>query len=221
MDHKHPTLSDKNIHFVLGLSEPSQLSDWFSQNPEVFGFCFIGRSNVGKSTLINALLNHKITRISNAPGRTRQINIFKIEENPTSWNCFPIHLFDLPGHGYAKVSKSLSQKWNLLMDQFFNLIPLSLAVVDIQDARHLNQESDEEFFRYFQNHQNKIFLVCNKIDKLKNQREKQCFRNEKSLLLKNGQISNIFSISAKKKNGIEELESALINFLLKSREISD
>ena len=208
------TLSGKGIHFMAGFADAEQLSDWFAKNPRISGFCFIGRSNVGKSTLINTLFNHRITRTSNAPGRTRQINLFQMEECTTSWNRFPVYLFDLPGHGYAKVPRSLLQNWNRLMDRFFNLIPNSLAVVEIQDARRLNQKSDEEFFNYFQNYNNKIFLLFNKIDKLKNQKEKQLFKKQKATLLEKRTITDAFCISAKKRQGIKELESSLISFLL-------
>ena len=208
------TLSGKNIRFIAGFSNAEQLSDWFLKNTKITGFCFIGRSNVGKSTLINALFNQRNARTSNAPGRTQQINLFQMEENSTSWNHFSVYFFDLPGHGYAKVSKSLLKNWNLLMDRFFQLIPFSMAVIDIQDARHLNQKSDEAFFHYFKNHKNKIFPVFNKIDKLKNQKEKQFFKKESALLLKKRKIKEAFLVSAKKKQGVKQLESALIKFLL-------
>lgn len=209
------TLSGKRIDFTMGFSGGDELSNWFLKNPKISGFCFIGRSNVGKSTLINALFNHRISKTSNAPGRTRQINLFQMEASHSSWNCFPIYFFDLPGHGYARVSRSLLKSWNQLMGRFFDLIPSTMAVIEIQDARHPNQKSDQEFFYYFQNHANKIFLVFNKIDKLKNQKEKKLFQKQKTVILAQRKISDVFCVSAKKRQGIQELEFSLINFLLK------
>ncbi|MCY4524506.1 MAG: ribosome biogenesis GTP-binding protein YihA/YsxC [Halobacteriovoraceae bacterium] len=208
------TLSGKKIQFETAFSDVKQLADWFLQNRKIKGFCFVGRSNVGKSMLINALFNNKITRTSNAPGRTRNINLFLMKENPDSWNKFPVYFFDLPGHGYAKVSKALLKKWNEIIDQFFNLIPHTLAVVNIQDARHLNQKSDQMFFQYIQDRKNKTFLVCNKIDKLKNQKQKHLFQNEKKKFLSANKIEHVYCISAKNKQGIKDLEISLIDFLL-------
>lgn len=168
---------------------------------------------MGKSTLINTLFGKNTARVSNTPGKTKGINVFHI--------CKNLYFFDLPGYGYAKVSKDLLQQWGPLMEHFFRLLPPSVAIISVQDARHINQRYDQTFFEYFESlehFKNDIFLVCNKIDKLKNQRERIQFEKEKGRMFEENRhiISEIFSVSAEKKRGIGGLKSFLLNFLRNS-----
>ena len=208
------TLLKKKTVFLQALAEPEHIFSFFENNKHIAGFCFCGRSNAGKSTLLNALLGQHLAYASNTPGKTRQINIFEIKNNSTDWNTFPIYFFDLPGHGYARVSKTQLEKWTLLMDVFFDILPDSVPIIHLQDARHINEKSDQLFFEY--NKKKKIILVLNKIDKLKNQKQKAFFNKEQSQLKKNNNIEALFSISAKNKTGLDHLESFIINYLINS-----
>ncbi len=132
-------------------------------HPEV---AFAGRSNVGKSSLINRLLNQKIARTSQTPGRTRQLNFFTINQILT--------FVDLPGYGYAKVAKSERTAWKRLIEDYLIHAPNLCGVVIILDIRR-GPEAEEAALADFLAYHNRPFLfVATKCDKLKrNQREKQ------------------------------------------------
>lgn len=131
--------------------------------PEI---AFAGRSNVGKSSLINRLLNQKIARTSQTPGRTRQLNFFTINQVLT--------FVDLPGYGYAKVAKSERTAWQRLIEDYLIHAPNLCGVVIILDIRR-GPEAEEAALANFLAYHNRPFLfVATKCDKLKrNQREKQ------------------------------------------------
>jgi len=122
-------------------------------------YAFIGRSNVGKSSLINMLTNHKkLAKTSGTPGKTQLINHFKINDN---W-----FLVDLPGYGYARTSKSQRKKFQkLITDYFFKRKNLVNAFV-LVDARHLPQKIDLEFMRWLGEHGIPFSIVFTKADKL-------------------------------------------------------
>ena len=131
--------------------------------PEI---AFAGRSNVGKSSLINRLLNQKIARTSHTPGRTRQLNFFTINQALT--------FVDLPGYGYAKVAKSERAAWQRLIEDYLIHAPNLCGVVIIIDIRR-GPEKEEAALAEFLAHHNRPFLfVATKCDKLgRNQQEKQ------------------------------------------------
>ena len=121
---------------------------------------FAGRSNVGKSSVINRLLNRKnLARVGASPGKTTQINYFKIDDR--------IYLVDLPGYGYAKVSKSERERWGRLMENYFHssgLIDLGVLIVD---ARHAPTADDVTMRGFFRASGCPMLTVANKTDKLK------------------------------------------------------
>ncbi|MDP2208484.1 MAG: ribosome biogenesis GTP-binding protein YihA/YsxC [Bacteroidota bacterium] len=127
---------------------------------------FIGRSNVGKSSLINSILKVKIARTSNEPGKTRQINYYLINNE--------FYFVDLPGYGYAKVSGKESDEWKNMMDSFFNSeLNIKLGILII-DARREPLDSDKIMNEYLNSLKIPYFLILNKIDKLtQNERAKQ------------------------------------------------
>ena len=128
--------------------------------PDLPEFAFIGRSNVGKSSLINLLTNKEgLARVSKTPGRTREINFFSIND---AWN-----LVDLPGYGYAKVSKSQREQFNeFVSDYLLNRETLTGTFVLI-DARHTPQKIDLEFVAWLIEAQLPFALIFTKIDKIK------------------------------------------------------
>ena len=141
--------------FILSAASPEQfIRDGRKQ------LAFAGRSNVGKSSVINRLLNRKnLARVGASPGKTTQINYFLIDEK--------FYLVDLPGYGYAKVSKSERDRWGRLMENYFQssgLIDLGVLIVD---ARHKPTRDDETMCDFFRAGDCPMIVVANKLDKLK------------------------------------------------------
>jgi len=133
--------------------------------PNFTEVALLGRSNVGKSSFLNAFTNQKIAKTSQTPGKTRLINFFEIEEHGRKYV-----LVDLPGFGYAKVSKSLQKEWGKNLDEFLqNRFNIKLFI-HLRDARHPNLEIDENvdiYLNSFLKRDQKILTVFTKIDKLK------------------------------------------------------
>ena len=169
-------------------------------------FTFIGRSNVGKSSLINMLAKKKIAKVSGNPGKTLLINHFLINNN---W-----FLVDLPGYGYAKISKKEKRKTeNIIVDYFKNRVNLSLTFVLI-DIRHDPQLIDLDFINWLSNNNVNFKIIFTKADKLKtNQKEEKVKKYIKALIEKI-KISpeNIIS-SSKLKLGREEIMNLIYSEL--------
>ena len=202
--------------FVMGAQNAKQISKWIEENPQAIGFAMVGRSNVGKSSLINTFFGAKTAKTSKTPGRTREINVFKFElENlPAEQNnCF--YLYDLPGYGFANVSKEMIKNWHSLMDTFFNEANPFTLLLNIQDGRHPNQDSDQQFQDYIRPLELDTYLVFNKLDKLKKQKEKAALQKLKPQIYQAYKwVKQIFFVSAEKRTGCEQLQDNLINFLL-------
>jgi len=206
-----------NVEFILGLANPVQLKDWISQNPQIVGLAFVGRSNTGKSTLINTLFGKTTARTSNTPGRTQQINVFKFRlshDGKDDPDLMDFYLFDLPGYGFSKVSKSTKKNWDLLMGNFFSNLPLGIRLVNLQDARHPNQKVDQDFLTFLKRFSLRSIVCFNKMDKLRTQEEK---RNAKSAATKIKLALQVHFISAEKKTGVLELEQALVAALFDAK----
>lgn len=121
---------------------------------------FAGRSNVGKSSVINRLLNRKnFARVGATPGKTTQINYFRIDNK--------IYFTDLPGYGYAKVSKEERDRWGRLMESYFQEEGLITLGVLIVDARHKPTADDVTMCNWFKGTGCPLIVVANKLDKLK------------------------------------------------------
>jgi GTP-binding protein len=128
--------------------------------PDFPEFAFIGRSNVGKSSLINLLTNKEgLARISKTPGRTREINFFFIND---SWN-----LVDLPGYGYAKVSKSQRDQFNEFVSDYLLNRETLTGIFVLIDSRHTPQKIDLEFLAWLIEAQLPFALIFTKTDKSK------------------------------------------------------
>ena len=122
---------------------------------------FAGRSNVGQSSVINRLLNRKnFARVGATPGKTTQINYFRIDNK--------IYFTDLPGYGYAKVSKEERDRWGRLMESYFQEEGLITLGVLIVDARHKPTADDVTMCNWFKGTGCPLIVVANKLDKLKN-----------------------------------------------------
>lgn len=163
---------------------------------------FSGRSNVGKSSVINRLLNRKnFARVGAAPGKTTQINYFKID------NAF--YLVDLPGYGYAKVSKAERDRWGKLMESYFADPELMTLGVMIVDARHKPTADDCTMAQWYREAGCPFVVVANKLDKLKkSQVEPNLQVIRETLELGEGDV--VIPFSAEKGTGRQELVSAIL-----------
>ena len=170
-----------------------------SEKPKVI---FAGKSNVGKSTVINSLLRRKnFARVGNTPGKTVFINYFNVD------NCF--YLVDLPGYGYAAVSKSVKESWAKLIESFFNdRINFDFGVF-IVDSRHSPTEDDKIMASWFKSSGKPFVVVANKSDKISSKKSEEnlkIIRNE----LKLNEEDGIILYSGLKNTGRNEL----LNYIL-------
>ena len=162
---------------------------------------FVGRSNVGKSSVINRLLGRKnFARVGATPGKTSQINYFRIDEK--------IYFTDLPGYGYAKVSQAERDRWGRLMESYFaeeGLITLGVLIVD---ARHKPTADDVTMCDWFKNADCPLIVAANKLDKLKKSEiEPNLARIRATLTLDENTL--LIPFSAEKGIGKNELLAAI------------
>ncbi len=216
------TLPRGKAEFIMGISEEEQFDLWLKQNSHIIGIAVVGRSNVGKSSLINALFGKHTARVSNTPGRTREINIFRFRLEGADEVPLPdYYLFDLPGYGFAEASKQTLKKWNNLMALFFSFASHNVGLINIQDARHPDQGTDQTFYNFLKDYDYESILVLNKIDKLKTQKEMHELKKQMPVLFKKYKfVKQIFYLSAEKQTGMKEFHDAIVNFLLKKTEIN-
>ena len=163
-------------------------------------YAFIGRSNVGKSSLINALTNNKkLAKTSGTPGKTKLINHFVINE---SW-----FLVDLPGYGYAKVSKKERNEIKKLIHGYFEKRTQLVNTFVLIDSRHKPQKIDVDFINMLGAKQYPFSIVFTKIDKLSEKQRKDNLSHYQSHLLEQGWESTppMFETSAKTGEGKEEI----------------
>lgn len=145
----------QKAEFLTSLTDLSKLpKDGLPQ------IAFSGKSNVGKSSVINRVLQRKnFARVGETPGKTIHINFFRIDNRA--------YFVDLPGYGYAKVAKSEKERWGRLMEAYFSdPTRISLGIL-IVDARHKPTENDVTMAKYFQGSERPWVVVANKLDKLK------------------------------------------------------
>jgi len=166
---------------------------------------FAGRSNVGKSSVINCIVNRKnFARVGASPGKTSQINYFLIDKKG--------YLVDLPGYGYAKVSKAERDRWGALMESYFDSGLITCGVM-IVDARHKPTADDVTMARWFQESECPLVVVANKLDKLKKSEIEpnlQTIRQTLGLAAEDVLVP----FSAEKGTGREELLSHLAEYLI-------
>jgi GTP-binding protein len=167
--------------------------------PNLPEYAFIGRSNVGKSSLINALTNRKsLAKTSGTPGKTQLINHFMINDE---W-----YLVDLPGYGYAKTSKKNSRVWNAFIQKYLVTRPNLITVFILLDSRHTPQKVDLEFMEWLATKKIPFVMAFTKIDKLSSsQLNKNLTTYKKEMLKKWDGLPPTFSTSSSTKIGTEKI----------------
>lgn len=191
-----------NAEFVTGA--PS-LND--CPPPEFPEICFAGRSNVGKSSLINAIISQgSIARTSNVPGKTQQMNYYLVEEKA--------YFVDLPGFGYAKVSKKERERWGRdIRDYLLNRETLRL-VLHLVDIRHKPTALDEDFFYWLGSNRMPFAVILNKADKLTRHKQNQSKQRLRRILDEMNIEVPVIVASSEKKTGIDDVRKLASEFLI-------
>ena len=172
-----------------------------SDRPE---FVFSGRSNVGKSSLINRLCFRKnLARVSATPGKTATINFYRVDT---------IYFVDLPGYGYAKVSNADRRRWDELINSYFEAERSTTLLVQLLDSRHAPSADDLQMLEYLRYHRIPFIAVLTKADKLKQTQQEQALADFTAQLQPYG-CRQVFLTSAEKGQGIEEVQQYLAGCL--------
>lgn len=187
------------VEFYTSYGKISQLEN--TQNKEIV---FVGRSNVGKSTLINKIFNRKsLARVSSTPGKTATINFFKLDD---------IFFVDLPGYGYAKVSKTEKAKWSTLINGYFTSNRNISLVIQLVDIRHKPSEDDINMYNYLKENNFNFIIVLTKLDKIKKSQINQRIEEIRKFLYLDS-LEHYFCVSSIKNLGFDELRNFITNFV--------
>ena len=187
----------KNTEFVFGVTD-------FKKLPVDTGYEILlaGRSNAGKSSALNALTeNKKLARISKTPGRTTEINFFKVNDD--------LMLLDLPGYGFAKSSKAKKKDWGPLLGQYFQKRDALAAVIIFMDIRHPLKDSDWEMIHLCRDFNVPCVPVLTKSDKLSNNKISKALNFVKDKIPN----SNPMAVSSKDIVGFDKLSKEMLKFL--------
>ena len=190
----------KNAKFVISAVSPQQYPEG-----NLLEIAFAGRSNVGKSSLINALLGRKNLAYSGSrQGMTRQINYYNLDDE--------LHFVDLPGYGYAAVSKGEKNLWAKVIEEYLNVRPQLYLVLLLLDIRHKPSKDDENMYRWILASGLEYLIVATKSDKI----SRQQIQNNTALIRSTLQIppnKDIICVSAEKRTGIEALWDAIDGYI--------
>ena len=191
----------KNVKFIKSSSKSSECP-----TDKRHEFAFIGRSNVGKSSLINSLIQRKgLAKTSKNPGKTQLINHFLIDDT--------FYLVDLPGFGYSKLSKSESEKIKRIsIDYITNRVNLKKLFLLI-DIRHEPVKSDIDYINFLIEYNIQFDVIFTKVDKLKEKIVQQKFVNYKNFLIEKTYNQKYFLTSSSKKTGLLDLQNYILNLV--------
>lgn len=160
-------------------------------------FAFAGKSNVGKSSLINALMfRRSLARTSSQPGKTQTINFYNIEHE--------LYFVDLPGYGYAKVSQEIKAKWGRMIERYLGKSKQLKKIFLLVDIRHAPSENDKDMYEWIVYQGYEPVVIATKLDKInRSQKEKQLAQIRKTLGLTPG--TRLIAFSAQTKQGRDEI----------------
>lgn len=183
-------IKNVNLETVCGIT--SKIPDH-----DLVEIAFAGRSNVGKSSLINALMNRKsYARTSSQPGKTQTINFYNVND--------ALYFVDLPGYGYAKVSREVTEKWGKMIDGYLEKTKVLRLVFLLVDIRHKPNQNDIQMYQWCLNYGYNPVIIATKEDKIKrSQKKKQIQQIAEALEVIEG--TPIIPFSAVTKNGREEI----------------
>lgn len=199
---KGVTMDYKNINFAdIEISAVSKVQYPELNLPEV---ALAGRSNVGKSSLINSLINRKkLARTSRKPGKTRTLNFYNIENE--------IMFVDVPGYGYAKVSKKEQEKWGAMMEEYFSFREeLKLAIL-IVDLRHKPTVQDRQMYDFLKFFDLPVLVAATKADKVKNSQRKNQ-KNQVIDTLEMFEEDMLVVYSAETREGKDEMWTHILDY---------
>ncbi len=167
------TLNISGAEFIKGAAKATQFPEW--ELPEI---AFGGRSNVGKSSLLRNLAgSRRLVRVSRTPGRTQELNFFRLRFDGTDCS-----FVDLPGYGYAKVPHRLKELWGRVVEQYFAERAQLAALVLLIDARRTPEAAEQELFHYLEDLERPCVPVYTKVDKLpKTKRDNLLWKSHKVL----------------------------------------
>lgn len=175
--------------------------------PEV---CFAGRSNVGKSSLINVLLNKKnLARTSNVPGKTQQMNYYQIGDD--------FFMVDLPGYGYAKVPKKERERWGQNIRNYLLERETLSLILHVVDARHKPSQLDEDFFYWMAMNQKPFCVLLSKSDKISRNKVNQSKAQVRRILKDMNIEVPLLAYSADSRAGISEIQDLIKEFITHSK----
>ena len=168
-------------------------------------FAFAGKSNVGKSSLINALVNRKaLARTSSQPGKTQTINFYKVNDE--------VYFVDLPGYGYAKVSEEVKAKWGNLIERYLNKSEMLKAVFLLVDIRHEPSANDKNMYEWIEYNGFEPIIIATKLDKInRSQVQKHIKMLRTGLGIKKETV--LIPFSAETKQGKEEIWEIIESYL--------
>lgn len=188
-----------NFKFVKSASKPNEFI--VDELPQV---AIVGRSNVGKSSLINMLANNKkMAKTSSTPGRTRLVNYFEIDGK--------VYLVDLPGYGFAQASKEIKKEWDRVLDDYFNNTHNLKLVLVLIDSRHLPSDLDVMMINYLVELNIPYQIILTKTDKLSRSQLNKNINDISNYIRHN---KNMFIVtSADKKIGSNEISLVIEKFI--------